>query len=156
MLTTGIERKGSTTVVRCVGRIVVGEELSKLRDAVLCELDRQTIVLDLAAVEVIDAGGLGLLVFLHTCAHGLGTELKLGARSAQVENTLRLTRLNSVLRLCSDAEVDSYFAPQFEDERWERTTSAEATHPQNECVGRVPYQCRGVVVFEQSKVPDAE
>ena len=56
MLTTGIERKGSTTVVRCVGRIVVGEGLSKLRDAVLCELDKQTIVLDLAAVEVIDAG----------------------------------------------------------------------------------------------------
>ena len=57
MLTTDIERKGSTTVLRCEGRIVVGEELSKLRDAVLCELDKQTIVLDLAAVEVIDAGG---------------------------------------------------------------------------------------------------
>ncbi len=124
MLTTDIERKGNTTIVRCVGRIVVGEELSKLRDAVLCELDRQTIVLDLAAVEAIDAGGLGLLVFLHTFAHGFGTELKLGARSAQVETALRLTKLNSVLRLCSDAEIDSYFAPRFGDEQWETTTSA--------------------------------
>jgi len=76
MLTTDIERKGNTTIVRCVGRIVVGEELSKLRDAVLCELDKQTIVLDLAAVEAIDAGGLGLLVFLHTCAHGLGHSVR--------------------------------------------------------------------------------
>src|SRR5438132_14059386 len=119
MLTTGIERKGRTTIIRCVGRIVVGKELSKLRDAVLCELDQQTIMLDLAAVEAIDAGGLGLLVFLHTCAHGLGTELKLGARSARVENILRLTKLNSVLRLCSDAEIDSHFALRFEDELWE-------------------------------------
>jgi anti-sigma B factor antagonist len=120
MLTTDIEQKGSTTVVRCVGRIVVGEELSQLRDAVLCELDKQTIVLDLRAVEVIDAGGLGLLVFLYTCAHGLGTELKLGARSAQVENVLRLTKLNLVLRLCPDAEIDSGFGPRWEDEGWIR------------------------------------
>ena len=107
-----------------MGRIVVGKELSKLRDAVLCELDQQTIMLDLVAVEAIDAGGLGLLVFLHTCAHGLGAELKLGARSAQVENMLKLTKLNSVLRLCSDAEIDSWFAPRFEDERWDTMTNA--------------------------------
>ena len=124
MLETDIERKENTTVVRCVGRIVVGEELSKLRDAVRCELDKQTVVLDLRAVDAIDAGGLGLLVFLHTCAHGLGTELKLGARSARVGHALRLTKLNSVLRLCSNAEIDSYFAPRFEGEQWERTTSA--------------------------------
>jgi hypothetical protein len=39
-----------------MGRIVVGEELSKLRDTVRCELDKQTIVLDLRAVDAIDAG----------------------------------------------------------------------------------------------------
>jgi anti-anti-sigma factor len=124
MLTTGIERQGSTTIVRCVGRIVVGKELLKLRDAVLCELGQQTIMLDLARVEAIDAGGLGLLVFLHTCVHGLGAGLMLGARSPQVENALRLTKLNSVLRFCSEAEINSYFAPRFEDELWERTTNA--------------------------------
>jgi anti-anti-sigma factor len=113
MLTTDIERKENTTIVRCVGRIVVGDELSKLRDAVLCELDKQAILLDLRGVEAIDAGGLGLLLFLHTCAHGLGTELKLGARSARVEDVLRLTKLHSVLSLCSDGEMESYFAPQF-------------------------------------------
>jgi anti-anti-sigma factor len=124
MLTTNTERKGSTTIIRCVGRVVVGKELSQLRDTVLCELDKQIIVLDLAAVEAIDAGGLGLLVFLHTCAHGLGTELKLGARSAQVENMLQLMKLNSVLMLCSDAESNSYFAPRLGDEHWDTTTSA--------------------------------
>jgi anti-anti-sigma factor len=123
MLTTDIERRGNTTIVRCGGRIVVGEALSKLRDAVLCELDKQTIVLDLRAVEAIDARGVGLLVFLHTCAHGLGTELKLGARSAQVEHVLRLTKLHSVLSLCSDGEMESHFPLRFEDERWERTSA---------------------------------
>jgi anti-anti-sigma factor len=97
----------------------------------LCETDKQPLLLNLRGVEAIDAGGLGLLVFLHTCAHGLGTELKLGALSAQVEHILRLTKLHSILRLCSDAEIDSYFPPQFEDELWERTTSSldDATLP---------------------------
>ena len=124
MLTIDIEQKENTTVVRCVGRIVVGDELFRLRDAVLCELDKQTIVLDLRAVEAIDAGGLGLLVFLHTFAHAFGTELKVGARSARVENPLRLTKLDSVLRLCSDAAIDGYFTPRFEGEQWETTPSA--------------------------------
>jgi hypothetical protein len=48
MLTTDIERKENTTIVRCVGRVVVGDELSKLRDAVLCQLDKQAILLDLS------------------------------------------------------------------------------------------------------------
>jgi anti-anti-sigma factor len=85
MLTIDIERKENTTIVRCVGRIVVDKELSKLRNVVLCELNKQTIVLDLARVEAIDAGGLGLIVFLHTCVHELGAWLMLGARSPQVE-----------------------------------------------------------------------
>jgi anti-sigma B factor antagonist len=108
MLTTCIERQGSTTIARCVGRIVVGKELSKLRDAVLCELDQQTIMLDLARVEAIDAGGLGLLVFLHTCAHGLGTELKLINPTQHVAELLRLTNLDSVFDILSSENVSRH------------------------------------------------
>src|SRR5438132_11485881 len=110
MLTTGIERKGRTTIIRCMGRIVVGKELSKLRDAVLCELDQQTIMLDLAAVEAIDAGSLGLLVFLHTCAHGLGTELKLRNLTQRVAELLRLTNLDSVFEIFSSENIVSHYA----------------------------------------------
>src|SRR5438132_10166928 len=110
MLTTGIERKGSTTIVRCVGRIVVGKELSKLRDAVLCELGQQTIMLDFAAVEAIDAGGLGLLVFLHTCAYGLGSELKLMNPTQRVAELLRLTNLDSVFEIFPSENVVSHHA----------------------------------------------
>src|SRR5438552_18049555 len=110
MLTIDLERKGSTTVVRCVGRIVVGEELSKLRHTVLCELDKQTVVLDLAAVEAIDAGGLGLLMFLHTCAYGLGTELKLMNPTQRVAELLRLTNLDSVFEIFPSENVVSHHA----------------------------------------------
>jgi len=107
MLTLGIARTGNTTIVRCMGRIVVGEALSKLHDVVLCELDQQTIVLDLAAVEVIDAGRLGLLVFLHTCAHGLGTELKLTNPTQHVDELLKLTDLDSVFEIVSLEDIGS-------------------------------------------------
>jgi anti-anti-sigma factor len=110
MLTTDIERKRNTTIVCCVGRIVVGKELSKLRDAVLCELDQQTIMLDLRAVEVIDAGGLGLLVFLHTCAHGLGTALKLRNPTQRVAELFRLTNLDSVFEIFPSEDVSSRHA----------------------------------------------
>jgi anti-sigma B factor antagonist len=110
MLTIGIERQGSTTIVCCVGRIVVGKELSRLRDAVLCELDQQTIMLDLTAVKVIDAGGLGLLVFLHTCAHGLGTALKLMNPTQRVAELLRLTNLDSVFEIYWSENVVSCHA----------------------------------------------
>jgi anti-sigma B factor antagonist len=108
MLTTDIERRGNTTIVRCGGRIVVGEALSKLRDAVLCELDKQIIVLDLRATEAIDAGGLGLLVFLHTCAYGLGTELKLRNPTLHVAELLRLTNLDSVFDILSSENVSRH------------------------------------------------
>jgi ABC-type transporter Mla MlaB component len=77
MLSASVERVGNTSVLHCAGQIVVGERLSALRDIVLCELDKHTIFLDLSRVDRIDAGGLGLLVFLHTSVNGLGTSLKL-------------------------------------------------------------------------------
>ena len=105
MLNIRIERTGETVILHCYGRIVTGNSLSALRDAVLCELDKGSIVLDLSRVERIDAGGLGMLVFLHTCTHGLGSELKLARPSAQVAQLLELTNLTSVFTIGPAAEV---------------------------------------------------
>lgn len=107
MLSASVERVGNTAVLHCAGQIVVGERLSALRDAVLCELDKHTIFLDLSRVDRIDAGGLGLLVFLHTSVNGLGTGLKLLSPSAQVTEVLKLTKLDSVFTLCWAADSDS-------------------------------------------------
>lgn len=107
MLSASVERVGNTSVVHCAGQIVVGEGLSALRDTVLCELDKHTIFLDLSRVDRIDAGGLGLLVFLHTTVNGLGTALKLLSPSAQVAEVLKLTKLDSVFTLYPAADTDS-------------------------------------------------
>ncbi|HLX75023.1 MAG TPA: STAS domain-containing protein [Terriglobales bacterium] len=105
MLNIRIERSGDTAVLHCDGQILVGNSLSALRDAVLCEMDKRSIVLDLSCVKRIDAGGLGMLVFLHTCTHGLGTELKLGRPSVQVAEMLELTNLSSVFTIGPAAEA---------------------------------------------------
>jgi anti-anti-sigma factor len=105
MLNIRIERTGETAILHCDGRIVVGNALSALRKAVLCELGKRSIALDLSRVERIDAGGLGALVFLHTCVNGLGTELKLMRPSAQVAEVLELTNLTSVFNIGPAAEA---------------------------------------------------
>lgn len=105
MLNIRIERTGETAILHCDGRIVVGNALSVLREAVLCELDKRSIVLDLSRVERIDAGGLGTLVFLHTCVNGLGTELKLMNPSVPVSEVLELTNLTSVFAIGPAAEA---------------------------------------------------
>jgi anti-anti-sigma regulatory factor len=47
---------GGTAVVRCVGRIGVGET-ETLRKAVLSQANRRIVVLDLARVDAIDGSG---------------------------------------------------------------------------------------------------
>jgi anti-anti-sigma factor len=105
MLNIRIERTGETAILHCDGRIVVGNALSALREAVLCELGKRSIVLDLSRVDRIDAGGLGTLVFLHTCVHGLGSELKLMRPSVPVAEVLELTKLTSVFAIGPAAEA---------------------------------------------------
>ncbi len=105
MLNIRIERTGDKAVLHCAGNIVVGKSLSALREAVLCELDARCIVLDLSCVKRIDAGGLGMLVFLHTCTHGLGSELRLSRPSARVAQVLELTNLTAVLTIDPVAEA---------------------------------------------------
>ncbi|HEV2118258.1 MAG TPA: STAS domain-containing protein [Terriglobales bacterium] len=105
MLNIRIERTGETAILHCHGGILVGRSLSALREAVLCELGKRSIALDLSHVERIDAGGLGMLVFLHTVTHGLGTELKLVRPSAQVAELLELTNLASVFAIDPAADA---------------------------------------------------
>src|SRR5438552_8149186 len=107
MLDVTIQALGDVVVLRCAGRIVGCRESDILRLAAVSQTRVRTVVLDLAAVEAIDAGGLGLLVFLHMCAHGLGTELKLRNPTQRVAELLRLTNLNSVFEIFPSENVVS-------------------------------------------------
>src|ERR1700676_1436679 len=58
MLKITVQKLGDTSVLRCHGRIVAGDAGSILRKAVLSQRHARMLVIDLARVERIDAGGL--------------------------------------------------------------------------------------------------
>jgi anti-anti-sigma factor len=106
MLDATIRDLGETVVVRCVGRIVLGET-EALRKAVLSQSGRQTVVLDLARVDAIDGTGIGSLVFLHGWARAVGIDLQLMNPTRLVRELLELTKLDSVFTILSLEDVVS-------------------------------------------------
>ena len=94
---------GETALVRCVGRIGVGGT-GTLRKAVLSQSRRQTVFLDLARVDAVDAAGIGVLVFVHGWACALGIDLQLISPTLYVRELLALTNLDSVFKILSSEE----------------------------------------------------
>jgi anti-sigma B factor antagonist len=101
MLTIDIEKTSGVAVVRCSGRIVRGEEVCTLRNAVVSERDTRIVVLDLSEVESVDAGGLTALVSLHHWTRDRGIQLKLVNPSPFVQEMFERTRLNRVFAISS-------------------------------------------------------
>lgn len=89
------------TIVRCQGRIVVGERSAILREAALAHTPTGTLVLDLARVDRIDAGGLGFLVGLREWAHANAIRFKLMNVIHNVDRVIRLTKLDRVFEFWS-------------------------------------------------------
>jgi len=101
MLTLDVEKTGDVTIVRCHGRIVRGEEVFCLRDAVVCGKNTRIVVLDLSEVRALDAGGLAALVSLHEWAKEAGVQLKLVNPSQFVMEVLQRTHLDHVFEISS-------------------------------------------------------
>lgn len=97
MLTIEVEKSGDVAVVRCSGRIVRGEEVCTLRNAVIAEKSSRIVVLDLSDVDSVDAGGLTTLLSLHQWARTRGVQLKLVNPSHFVYEVLTRTKLDRVL-----------------------------------------------------------
>ena len=104
-----LEQTSDVAVVRCGGRLVRGETLHLLKHAVTSLVGLRVIVLDLSEVEMLDGGGLGMLVCLHkwTCAAGI--QLKLVNPSSLALEMLTRTRLTSVLHVSSIFDVVEIF-----------------------------------------------
>ena len=107
MLSIRAENMGDTVVLRCVGRIVSGDPTRALRDAVMCQVGKRLVVLDLAEVDTIDAAGLGDFIFLKTLACVAGMEFKLVNVTERVRELLNVTQLDSVFEtwLPKDLEI---------------------------------------------------
>jgi len=101
MLSIDVEKSEHVAVARCVGRLVRGEAIHTLNNAVINENDTRIIMLDLSDVDAIDAGGLSALVCLHEWTESRGIQLKLVNPSHFVREVLERTGLDRVFEITS-------------------------------------------------------
>jgi anti-sigma B factor antagonist len=97
---------GSVYVVKCIGRIVSGEESKVLDDALqrgLREFNR--IVLTLAEVNRIDSAGMGLLVRFLWHLRNRNGDLRLAEPAPFVVSLLAMTKLSTVFHTYSTEEA---------------------------------------------------
>lgn len=92
------------TILDIRGRIVLGEEIHQLRDAVrgLVAAGKKKIILNLADVDYLDSSGVGELVSSFTTVRGAGGELKLLNLSQKVKDVLYVTKLYTVFDIKDD------------------------------------------------------
>jgi anti-sigma B factor antagonist len=88
------------TVICCKGRIAYGIEAAALSGEI-AELASQTrrVVIDLSGVEMIDAAGLGALIFVALTARANQWSVKLAAPGSPIRQLLELTMLTSVFEV---------------------------------------------------------
>jgi len=105
MLHVIVQKLGNVTVFRCVGRLVIGDENTILRRTVLSYTGASSVVLDLAQLDDIDAGGLGMLMNLRELTRKKGFEFKLMNATKRVQQILELTNLDRVFDTCTVEEI---------------------------------------------------
>jgi len=92
------------TILDIHGRIVLGDEIHELRDAVrgLIKEGKKKIILNLADVDYIDSSGVGELVGSFTTVRNAGGELKLLNLTQKVHDVLHVTKLYTVFDIKDD------------------------------------------------------
>jgi anti-sigma B factor antagonist len=92
------------TILDIHGRIILGDEIARLRDAVhgLVSEGKKKIILNLAGVDYIDSSGVGALVGCFTSVRNAGGELKLLNLPQKVQDILHVTKLYTVFDVRDD------------------------------------------------------
>ena len=104
MLKITVQKLGDIHVLRCHGRIAAGDAGSIFRNAVLSQRHIRMLVIDLAEIERIDAGGLGVLLSLRESTRSRAIIFKLMNATKLVEDILERTHLRPVFEFCSVPE----------------------------------------------------
>ena len=105
MLRATVQQLGDVSVLCCRGRIVTGEAYSTLRDTAMSQGQARLLVLDLAGVDHVDAGGLGVLLGLREWTRANAIRFKLMNVMNRVEQILELTALDRVFEFCSARDM---------------------------------------------------
>ena len=103
MLNVHTKNLGTLVVLCLQGQIVTGET-EILRDAVQSVSEVSAVILDLARVTTIDAGGLGVMLQLREQAESKGIRFGLMNVTKQIGRVLEITRLDSVFQITSGVE----------------------------------------------------
>jgi anti-anti-sigma factor len=103
MLKVETKNSESVAIVSLRGEIVRAEA-ENLRTAVQSLNDVRAVILDLAGVSTVDAGGLGVLLELREQARARGITFELMNVSKWVGKVLQLVRLDCVFRVASVVE----------------------------------------------------
>ena len=98
-------RKFGNVVVICLQGRIVRSETEALRKAVLVTDDASAVVLDLARVNTIDGGGLGVMLELRADAEAKGIEFRLRNVNRLVKQILTITKLDSVFEISMERET---------------------------------------------------
>jgi anti-sigma B factor antagonist len=103
-LTIESREVGRVAILDVRGRIVLGDEIHALRDAVrsLVAEEKKKIILNLAHVDYIDSSGVGELVGSFTTVRNAGGELKLLNLTQKVQDVLHVTKLYTVFDIKDD------------------------------------------------------
>lgn len=95
---------GRVFVIRCVGRIITGQE-SQLESTVNRGLlDSNRMVLNVAEVARVDSTGMGLLVRFHASVTSRGGDIRLAAAQPFFRTLLDMTKLSSLFRMYDSEE----------------------------------------------------
>jgi len=103
-LSIGSREVAHVTILDLHGRIILGDEIHALRDAVRGFIadGKKKIILNLADVDYLDSSGLGELVSCFTTVRNAGGELKLLNLSQKVHDILYVTKLYTVFDIRED------------------------------------------------------
>ena len=114
-----IRRNGDVTIVDLSGRLSLGEEVAfgpgsgvVLSDTIreLTKKGEKRVLLNLAGVSYVDSSGVGQLTGAYTTVRNQGAVLKLLNPTIQVQNLLKLTKLDTLfdIKYDEDAAVKSF------------------------------------------------
>ena len=97
-------RNSRTAVIFYLQGQIVNGETDVLKNAVALQPNISAVILDLAGVSVVDAGGLGAMLELREQAQSKGIRFELMNLNKWVRYVLEVSRLDSVFEVKSEAE----------------------------------------------------
>jgi anti-sigma B factor antagonist len=100
-----IERKGSTVVVKCSGKLIAGVNDILYNRVKELLPDTKIVILDLKDLTRMDSMGLGTLVRIYVSCKSAGVTLELMHLSKQVRELLGLTNLMSVFTFIGESGI---------------------------------------------------